>query len=118
GRPAVATGHFRTCLQLDPDNGRVAQRLQRALEAQQAKPTPKAKAAESKATVKAHAKRTTRQERAEARQRRKAERELGVRRGSHDPIDGTLQSLPRWRRLLTLLVLASLVALLVWSRVR
>jgi len=118
GQPAVAAEQFRQSLRLDPDNGRVALRLQRALEAQKAKPTPKAQAAETKAVVKAQAKQTSKRERAEAKQRRKAERQLDRRDDPYDQDGRTLQSLPRWRKVVAVLVLVGLAALLVLSRFR
>lgn len=118
GQPAAAAEQFRQSLRLDPDNGRVAQRLQRAIEAQKARPSPKAQAAETKAATKAQAKQTSKRERAEARQRRRAERELGRRNDPFDQDSHTLQSLPRWRKAVALLILVALAALLVLSRFR
>jgi tetratricopeptide (TPR) repeat protein len=84
-QPAAAVDYFRQSLRLDPDNGRVAQLLQRALEAQQAKTAGARQSAKQvKAGSKARVKSVRSRDRDEAKQRRKAERELGTSRSSGD----------------------------------
>ena len=77
---AAAVDYFRQSLRLDPDNGRVAQHLQRALEAQSAKASGARQTAKrAKSSSKDHAKTVRSTDRDTARNRRKAERKLGIK---------------------------------------
>lgn len=84
-QPAAAVDYFRQSLRLDPDNGRVAQLLQRALEAQQTKTAgARQSARQVKAGSKARVKSMRSNDRNGAKQRRNAERKLGMKRSSGD----------------------------------
>jgi tetratricopeptide (TPR) repeat protein len=111
GQPAAAVDYFRQSLRLDPDNGRVAQQLQRALGAQSAKASGARQAAkQSKAGSKAHSKSVRSNDREEDKRRRKADRKLGV---SRTPGDGS-----RRDKIVGALVLLLIVVLVVALRFR
>lgn len=107
-QPAAAVDYFRQSLRLDPDNGRVAQQLQRALEAQQAKTAGARQSAKhAKAGSKARTRSIRSNDRNGVKQRRRAERKLGMSRSSgegsrRDKIVGAL---------VLLLILVMVVAL-------
>ena len=80
-QPAAAIDYFRQALRLDPDNGRVAVQLQRALDAQQAKTSgAKQTTKRAKTVSKQSAKQVRSADREREKGQRKADRKLGLSR--------------------------------------
>jgi tetratricopeptide (TPR) repeat protein len=115
-RPGDAAPHFRDALRLDPDNGHLAQSLQRALEAQDARQAS-ARSTDSmrKKESKRRARDLTATDKERARRQAKAERQL--RRGSRS-VDASGQPISRWRRARTYIAVLVVIAVLVYLRYR
>jgi tetratricopeptide (TPR) repeat protein len=113
-RPDAAALHFRDALRLDPDNGHLAQSLQRALEAAGARQaSARSDASKRKKATKQRAKALGAEDKDRARQQAKAERQL--RRGSR-PTDASGQPISRWRQTRTWIAVLVVVAVLVYLR--
>jgi tetratricopeptide (TPR) repeat protein len=115
-RPGDAAPHFRDALRLDPDNGHLAQSLQRALGAQdQRQASAKSNDSRRKKEEKRRSRDQSATDKERARQQAKAERQL--RRGSQ-PTDAYGQPISRWRRARTYVAILIVIAVLVYLRYR
>jgi tetratricopeptide (TPR) repeat protein len=113
-RPDAAALHFRDALRLDPDNGHLAQSLQRALEAADARQqNVRSSASKQKKASKQRAKAVGAADKDRAREQAKAEREL---RRSSRPTDASGRPISRWRQARTWIAVLLVVAVLVYVR--
>ena len=113
-RPDAAARHYRDALALDPDNGHLAQSIQRALEAADARRSDvRSSASKQKKASKQRAKEVGAADKDRARQQAKAERQL--RRASR-PTDASGRPISRWRQARTWVAVLIVVALLLYLR--